>query len=260
MFISDVHLGSSACQADYLLDCLRSIRCETLYLVGDIIDLLAMRKRTHWPETHTAVIEEVIRLARSGTRVVYIPGNHDAELRLLAGSRIAGVEVRRSAVHQMADGRRLLVAHGDEFDAKLPVAAWLRTLGDYGHDFLLRLNSRSNCLRRRLGLDYWPLAAALKSRLGRRYARAFELAAVREVRRRGFDGFVGGHLHVARISTYGRFVYCNDGDWVEHCTALVEDQHGKLSLLRWTEKQQILASTDPRSQCATGPEQPAAAA
>lgn len=194
VFISDVHLGSAACQAGYLLDFLRATECETLYLVGDIVDLIAMRRRTHWPESHTAVIRELLRKARAGTRVVYIPGNHDAELRALAGSRWSGIEIRRSAVHRLDDGRRLLVAHGDEFDDKIPLGPWLRRIGDMGHGLLLGLNRHCNRARRRMGMPYWPLAVKLKSRFGRRYARAFELAVMREMRRRGFDGYVGGHL------------------------------------------------------------------
>lgn len=199
-----------------------------------------MRKRTHWPQSHTAVVRELVRKAREGTRVVYIPGNHDMELRALTGSRWAGIEIRRSAVHAMADGRRLLVAHGDEFDCKVPVGRWLRLAGDLGHALLLMLNRHCNRARRRLGLGYWPLAVALKTRFGKRYARAFELAVVREVRRRGLDGFIGGHVHVAGIRTRGGTIYCNDGDWVEHCTALVESAGGDLSLLQWTERRRVL--------------------
>ena len=245
VFISDIHLGSADCQAGYLLDFLRATQCETLYLVGDIIDLIAMRRRTHWPQSHTAVVKELVRKARAGTRVVYIPGNHDAELRALSGSRWAGIGIRRSAVHRLDDGRRFLIAHGDEFDDRIPLRPILRAAGDLGHALLLRLNRDCNRARRRLGLRYWPLAVKLKERFGQRYARAFELAVMREVKRRGFDGYVGGHLHVAGIRRKGRVLYCNDGDWVEHCTALVEHPGGWLSLMQWTETQRVLMQAAP---------------
>lgn len=242
VFISDIHLGSPACQAAYLLDFLQSIECETLYLVGDVIDLLAMRRRVHWPDSHAAVVQTILDKAAAGTRVVYIPGNHDAALRALAGSQWLGVEVRLNASHYLADGRRFLIAHGDEFDASLKVNRLLHAVGDLGHQLLLFANRHVNFLRRRLGFHYWPVAAAIKARLSgaNRYARAFELAAVRTVRRRGYHGFIGGHVHVARVSVRNRVTYCNDGDWVEHCTSLVEDWRGGLSLLHWSERPYVV--------------------
>lgn len=243
VFISDVHLGSQHCQAEYLLDFLHTVECETLYLVGDIVDLLAMRRRTHWPESHTAVIRAILGKARRGTRVIYIPGNHDAEVGTLAGGRWHGVEIRRRAIHRMVDGRRLMVAHGDEFERRHAVGPIVHAIGDRGHGLLLGLNRWCNLGRRWLGLHYWPLAVRVKNALAasRRYQRAYELHVLREMRRRGLDGFVGGHLHMAGIRVAGGLLYCNDGDWVEHCTALVEDRGGALSLLQWTERQHVLA-------------------
>jgi UDP-2,3-diacylglucosamine pyrophosphatase LpxH len=239
VFISDVHLGTPDCKAGYLLDFLRRTACDTLYLVGDIIDLEAMARRAYWPAEHGAVLAEVLRKAETGTRVVYIPGNHDAALRSLCGSRIAAIEVCFDAVHVGADGRRFRVSHGDEFDPDDDGRDWLHGLGDRGYRFICWANRTFNRLRRRFDLPYLPLSLLAKSRIGRalEYIQAYENRVSKTAFEGGFDGHICGHIHFGAIRTLNGVLYCNDGDWVEHCTALTEDTDGRLELMHWSEQQ-----------------------
>lgn len=241
IFISDVHLGTADCRADYLLDFLRHSHCDTLYLVGDVIDLWAMRKHVYWPSSHSEIVRLFFDLAQRGTRVVYIPGNHDEALRQLAGGTYNGIEILLQAVHMTHDGRRLLVRHGDEFDAIVRCGPLMKVIGDMSYHFLLWLNRQSARLRGRYGRPYWSLSAWLKGRMSgaRRYVERFMLAAVHEAAQNKFDGYVCGHIHVAAIEKIGGVLYCNDGDWVEHCSALVENRDGRLQLLHWADHKRI---------------------
>jgi UDP-2,3-diacylglucosamine pyrophosphatase LpxH len=242
VFVSDVHLGLRDCQAGYLLDFLRSMQCERLYLVGDIIDFENMQKRPWWHADHGEVLAELLAIVARGTRVTYIPGNHDAVLRRFAGQRFAGVDIALDAVHVAADGRRYRVSHGDEHDSASTAPAWLLRLGDVMQGFVCALNRRGNALLRRLGVHYRPLSIMLKSRIGtaRRFIRDFETRVAAAARADGFDGHICGHIHYGRIHDHDGVVYINDGDWVEHCTALVEHGDGALELLHWTERTQRL--------------------
>jgi UDP-2,3-diacylglucosamine pyrophosphatase LpxH len=243
VFVSDVHLGYADCQAEYLLDFLRSLRCERLYLVGDIIDFENMSLRPYWHASHSAVIAEILAIAARGTRVTYIPGNHDALLRNFAGQRFAGVEIALDALHVGADGRRYRVSHGDEFDAESDAPAWLLKLGDVLQGFVCAMNRRCNALRRRFGLRYQPLSILLKTRIGAawRFISDFEKRVAASARSKGLDGHICGHIHYARMQDHDGVLYINDGDWVEHCTGLVEHHDGTLELLHWTEQQLTLA-------------------
>ncbi len=243
IFISDVHLGLRECQAAYLLDFLRSTTCERLYLVGDIVDFENMLLRPYWHADHSAVLREILALAARGTRVTYIPGNHDAQMRRFAGQRFAGIEFALDAVHVGADGRRYLVSHGDEFDSEHTAPAWLARVGDVMQRFVAALNRRGNALRRVLRLDYRTISLAIKLRIGtaRRFIEDFELRVAERARARGFDGHICGHIHRGRIRDDNGTLYINDGDWVEHCTALVEHHDGALELLHWTEQRESLA-------------------
>lgn len=243
VFISDVHLGLADCQAGYLLDFLRSMQCERLYLVGDIVDLENMALRPYWHADHGAVVDEILAIAARGTKVVYIPGNHDAALRRFAGQRFGGVEIVLSAVHVAADGRRYRVSHGDEFDGGHDAPAWLIRLGDRLQGFVCANSRRINALRRRLGLDYAPLSIRIKHAVGRarRFIEDFERRVAADAREHGYDGHICGHIHCGRIADHGGVLYVNDGDWVEHCTALVEHRDGTLELLHWTERRRSLA-------------------
>jgi UDP-2,3-diacylglucosamine pyrophosphatase LpxH len=237
VFISDVHLGTPDCQAQYLLDFLRQTRCEVLYLVGDIVDLEALAIRPYWPPSHSAIIAELVDLARRGTRVVYLPGNHDAPMRAFCGQRLGGIEVAYSAVHIAADGRRYRVAHGDEFDPEHIGRSWLIRIGDSAHRLMLWANRNFNRLRRRLRLAYLPLSIITKSRIAQAllYIHQYEQRVVNSAREHGVDGHICGHIHFGGIREIDGIVYLNDGDWVEHCTALTEDFDGRMELLHWSE-------------------------
>jgi UDP-2,3-diacylglucosamine pyrophosphatase LpxH len=243
VFISDVHLGFRGCSAEYLLDFLRSIETDTLYLVGDIIDLWSLKKTFFWPQAHNNVIRTILGIAKRGTRVVYIPGNHDSVFRDYDGMVFGNVEIRREAIHETADGRRLLVLHGDEFDAVIKASPLLEALGNRAYAFILSLNRYVNFFRRRFGFPYWSIAAYLKHKVKNavQYIANFEQALADEARRRNVQGLVCGHIHRAEITEIDGILYCNDGDWVESCTTLTEDFNGRLSLLRWTETKQVIA-------------------
>ena len=235
VFISDVHLGTRGCKADQLADCLARNHCRTLYLVGDIVDGWRLKYRWFWPEAHNRVVQAVLRKIDAGTRVVYVPGNHDEILRAYCGREIAGIEIVREAMHETADGRQFLVVHGDHLDAAIISAEWLAKLGDRAYTAALQLNECCHLIRRALGLSYWSLSAHLKLKVkdALEYICRFEEAVADDVRARGFDGVVCGHIHHAAIKSIGGIAYHNDGDWVESCTALVEDARGHLEILRW---------------------------
>ena len=235
IWISDTHLGTSGCQAGRLLDFLRRTESDHLYLVGDIIDGWQLKRRWYWHQTHNDVVQKILRKARKGTEVVYIPGNHDEAVRHFLGVAFGGIAIRDEAVHTTARGLRLLVTHGDLFDGVVQYARWLAYLGDRLYTLSLHLNRWLNALRARLGLRYWSLAQFLKHKVKNAvsYIVAFEEALAAEARSRQFDGVVCGHIHQAEIRDIGGILYCNDGDWVESLTALVETAEGDLSILHW---------------------------
>ena len=237
VFISDVHLGTPGCQAEALLDFLRVVDCERLYLVGDIIDGWQLRRRWFWPQAHNDVIQKVLRKVRKGTHVVYVPGNHDEFARRYVQHSFGGVEVVEDCVHLTADGRRLWVMHGDRFDGVVQCARWLAHLGDHLYEFLLELNRHLNSARARMGLPYWSLSRYLKLKVKRAvsFISDFESAVVREARKRGVDGVVCGHIHHAELREFDGLLYANDGDWVESLTALVEHADGRLEIVDWSE-------------------------
>ena len=243
-FISDVHLGSADCQADYLLDFLNQAQFDTLYLVGDIVDLIAMQRRVHFPDSHQAVIRKLQALVKDGVQVIYTPGNHDDFFRGFCGQQFAGITIEEKAVHTTADGRSFLVCHGDQFDQVVRCSPFMLLVGDRAHGFLLRMNRWFNAWRRFKGRPYWSLAGWIKARIGKAQAfiRRFELAALVAAERGHFDGFICGHIHSAGFRRGKHGLYCNDGDWVEHCTALVEDFQGQLSILHWSEHPSIIAT------------------
>jgi UDP-2,3-diacylglucosamine pyrophosphatase LpxH len=235
IWLSDVHLGSRACRINLFLDFLRRTRCETLYLVGDIVDLESLRSSFYWPESHTEALRLLWRKSQEGTRVVYIPGNHDDDLRSLVGAKLGNVTIARQWVHTTEGGRRLLVLHGDEFDALIrapSVAAWL---GAGAYRTLLLLNRFVHWVHDVRGRPYWSLAQHVKGRFAKaqKYMRTFRKACLRAAAERGVDGVVCGHIHGAELTDHDGLMYCNDGDWVESCTALVEHAHGALELLVW---------------------------
>ncbi len=238
IWISDTHLGTPGCNADLLLDFLKSVECETLYLVGDIIDGWQLRKGWYWPTKHNDIVRCVMKAAKHGTRVVYVPGNHDEMFRDYVGLQVGDIELMPEAIHETADGRRLLVLHGDIFDSVVLYARWLAFLGDSAYTLLLKANKWVNLVRRRFGLPYWSLAAHLKKRVKNavQFICNFEEAVAHAAADRGVDGVVCGHIHSAEILQFVLVTYYKDGDGVESCTSLVEHGDGTIEVLDWAER------------------------
>jgi UDP-2,3-diacylglucosamine pyrophosphatase LpxH len=241
IFISDLHLGTRGCRSDLLADFLRGNSCESLFLVGDIIDGWRLRKSWYWDAGHDDVLRQILKIARNGAIVTYVPGNHDEIVRAwvdtlaTGGMAVAGVRLQQQAEHITADGRRLLVMHGDEFDSVVRYAKFLALLGDWAYTVALVLNRWFNAARRRLGYPYWSLSAWLKRQVKEavKAIDRFETALAAEAKSRGFDGVVCGHIHHAEMRMVNGVLYLNDGDWVESCTALVEHHDGRLELIDW---------------------------
>jgi UDP-2,3-diacylglucosamine pyrophosphatase LpxH len=237
VWISDVHLGFSGCKAEFLLDFLHSTRCDQLYLVGDIIDVWCMKKRLYWPQEHNNVVRTLLGKAKHGTRVVYVPGNHDEVFRDHVGLSFGNLSIQNRVIHTTADGRRFLVTHGDEFDTVVQCSKAVALLGTKAYDWLLRLNGVVNQVRRRFGFGYWSLAAFMKHKVKTavQYMSSFESAVAYEAARQRVDGLICGHIHRAEITHVNGVLYCNSGDWVESCTALVELHDGTLELIHWSD-------------------------
>ena len=235
LWISDLHLGTPGCQARALLDFLKHTECETLFLVGDIIDGWQLRRHWYWPQAHNDVIQKLLRKARKGTRVIFIPGNHDEFARKYLQHNFGGIDVAEEWIHETVDGRKLWIMHGDLFDGVIQCAKWLAHVGDSLYEFTLKLNRHLNSLRARMGLPYWSLSKYLKLKVKRAvsYVGDFESAVAREARRRGVQGVVCGHIHHAELRDIDGILYANDGDWVESLTALAEHADGSLEILHW---------------------------
>jgi len=242
VWLSDIHLGSKDCKVDYLIDFLDQVECGTLILVGDIIDLWSLSRKSYWPASHTRVLELICAKALAGCKVVYVPGNHDCTLRRFTFLLPQLVTITKRHQHETADGRSLLVTHGDEFDSAVCLNPLLNKLGDTSYDLLLFLNRSFHRIQRWLGWEYWSLAGYVKSRvhnaniaIGR-----FRHAAKRLARLQGHDGIVCGHIHHPEICNKEGLLYCNTGDWIENCSALTERMDGSLELIRWTESTSVL--------------------
>ena len=248
VFVSDLHLGTRGCRSDFLADFLEQVSCEKLFLVGDIIDGWRLRKTWYWDANHDRVVRAILRLAKHGTEIVYIPGNHDEMFRAWLPAVqevhqfvVAGIEVRRETTHVTASGKRLLVIHGDEFDGVLRYAKFLAHLGDSVYTAALTLNRWFNAARRIMGYDYWSLSQWLKRQVKEavKAVDRFETALSADAQRRGFDGVVCGHIHYAEMRMINGVLYCNTGDWVESCTALVEHSDGRLELVDWASRNRL---------------------
>jgi UDP-2,3-diacylglucosamine pyrophosphatase LpxH len=243
LFISDVHLGTRGCQADRLLDFIRHVDADTIYLVGDIVDGWALRSNWYWPQAHNNVVQKLLRKARKGARIIYIPGNHDEFLRDYYGTHFGGVEVAESTIHTAADGRRYLVTHGDLFDIVIRHARWLAYLGDKAYDAAIAANTVFNKVRRSLGLRYWSLSqwAKYKVKNAVSFIGEFEKTLAAEASRHGLDGVICGHIHHAAVHDDFGFTYINCGDWVESCTAVGEHFDGRFEIVNW-------AKLEPRTE------------
>ncbi|HEX8389284.1 MAG TPA: UDP-2,3-diacylglucosamine diphosphatase [Sphingomonas sp.] len=237
VWISDVHLGTRGCNAPMLIDFLDHVDSDVMYLVGDIIDGWQLKKRFHWPAAHNDVVWRLMKRAKRGTRVVYIPGNHDEMFRQFTGLDFGGVEIRRKTIHETADGRRLLVLHGDEFDAITMGHRWLAHLGDYAYTALMGLNRWVSIARRLAGMPYWSLSKHAKAKVKNAVAfiSKFEEVVAHAAGTRGVDGVVCGHIHTADMRVINGVEYYNDGDWVEGCNALVEHFDGRMEILNWAD-------------------------
>jgi len=236
LFLSDIHLGTRGCQAELLLDFMRFNDAETIYLVGDIVDGWRLRRSWYWSQAHNDVVQKLLRKGRKGARIVYLPGNHDEFLRGYLGTHFGGVDVVDTCIHETADGRRLLIIHGDQFDVVVRHAKWLAHLGDWAYVAALNVNTAVNKVRRFLGFPYWSLSAwaKLKVKNAVNFIGAFEQALSGEARRQGADGVVCGHIHHAALRDIDGISYVNTGDWVESCTAVAEHHDGRLEIIRWT--------------------------
>jgi UDP-2,3-diacylglucosamine pyrophosphatase LpxH len=254
LFISDLHLGMRGCQADQILDFLKAYNPDTLYLVGDIVDGWALKSSWYWPQLHNDVVQKIMRKARKGTRIIYIPGNHDEFLRGYYGTHLGGIEVVKDTVHLGADGRRYLVVHGDLFDLVIKHARWLALLGDKAYDFAIFANTLFNKARRLLGLPYWSLSqwAKLKVKNAVNFIGSFERTLAAEASRHDCAGVICGHIHHAIITTHHGVRYLNCGDWVESCTAIVEHFDGEFELVRWIDRSQTAHAAAPREPALAG--------
>lgn len=235
IWISDLHLGTTGCQAKRLLEFLKATESETLYLVGDIVDGWQLKRRWYWDQTHNNIVQTVLKKAKKGTNVIFVPGNHDEAARQFIELDFGGIKVRDELVHTTADGKRLLVLHGDRFDGVIACAKWLAYLGDSLYTVILKLNQVFNHWRARAGLPYWSLSQYLKLKVKNAvsYITKFEDALAEEARKRGLDGVICGHIHKPEIRDIGGILYCNDGDWVESLSALIEEADGELRLITW---------------------------
>ena len=248
LFISDFHLGTKGAQAEALLEFLRVYDAETIYLVGDIIDGWRLRSSWYWPQTHNDVVQKLLRKARKGARIVYIPGNHDEFLREYCGLSFGDIEIADSIVHHAADGRRYLVVHGDAFDVVVRNARWLALAGDWAYEIALALSSRISKVRRKLGFPYWSLSAWAKARVKNavNFIGNFEETLAAAALKHGVDGVICGHIHTAAMRDFDGFSYLNTGDWVESCTAIVEHDDGRMELVQWQAYSAVLNGTKAR--------------
>lgn len=241
LFLSDIHLGTRGCQADLLLEFLKIHDADVIYLVGDIVDGWRLKRSWYWPQSHNDVVQKLLRKARKGTRIVYIPGNHDEFLRNYYGAHFGGVEVVEKTIHETADGRRFLVIHGDQFDMVVRHAKWLAHLGDWAYSVALGVNTLLNLARRKLGFGYWSLSAwaKLKVKNAVNFIGTYEETLSQEAIKAQVDGVICGHIHHAEIHNKFGIDYMNTGDWVESCSALVEDGNGQFELIYWADESRV---------------------
>lgn len=238
VFISDIHLGTKGCQAEVLLDFLKHCNAQTFYLVGDIVDGWRLKRSWYWPRAHNDVIQKILRKARKGSEVIYVPGNHDEFLRQYHDLAFGDIQIKESPIHTTVDGKRLLVVHGDQYDNVVLYSKWLAFLGDYAYEMLLRLNRPIHKIRSLFGLPHWSLSAYIKLKVKNSvsYISCFEDVVAKDAKEKNVDGVVCGHIHHAEIRQVNGLTYCNDGDWVESCSALVEHWDGRLEIIYWLDR------------------------
>lgn len=235
VFISDVHLGFRGCQADALLHFLHSVETDYLFLVGDIVDFWSLKKYPVWPQKHTNVVRSILGKAKHNTKVIYVPGNHDEAMRDYVGHKFGNVEIHRNYIHTTLLNKKLLVMHGDEFDVVVKHSRMLAKLGSYAYDKLLSLNYLVSAIRKYFDRSYWSLAAYLKHKVKNavEYIGSFERALIHFAKEKNVNGVVCGHIHHAEMRDIDGVLYCNDGDWVESCSSLIEHKDGTLEIVYW---------------------------
>lgn len=241
IFLSDVHLGTRGCQADLLLDFLRDNEADTIYLVGDIIDGWRLKSGWYWPQSHNDVVQKLLRKVRKGTRLIYVPGNHDEFLRDYVGSNFGGIEIVEEIIHETADGRRVLVLHGDKFDVVIRHVRWLAFLGDWAYDLAIFINGHVGRVRRHMGLSYWSFSAWSKKKVKTavNFIGAFQNAVAADAAKHSVNAVICGHIHQPTVEQIGEILYINTGDWVESCSAVVEHFDGRLELVHWASAETI---------------------
>lgn len=252
LFISDVHLGSKAAKTDFLLDFLRTHEADTIFLVGDIVDGWRLKRSWYWPQDCNDVVQKLLRKARKGTRIVYIPGNHDEFLRGFPGTHFGGIEVAERMIHETGDGKKYLVLHGDEFDVVVRNARLLAYLGDWAYDTAIAINFVLAGLRRRLGMPYWSFSSWAKQQVKQavNFIGEFQRVVADEARRNEVDGVICGHIHHAVMEDIDGIHYINTGDWVESCTAIAEHPDGRFELINWGH---LVGASKPEKQLAMVP-------
>ena len=261
IWISDVHLGTRGCNAEMLIDFLDHTDSDTMYLVGDIFDAWQLKKKFYWPASHNDVVWRILKRAKRGTRIIFIPGNHDEMFRQFTGMNFGGVEIRRQHIHETADGRRLLVLHGDEFDTITLSHRWLAHAGDFAYQAMMTLNRWVSVYRRWMNLPYWSLSKYAKAKVKNavEFISNFEEVVAHEAATRGVDGVIAGHIHTADMRAIEGVEYYNDGDWVEGCTALVEHIDGRMEILHWAEEIEVREAQEAAATLAAMPPQSLAA-
>ncbi len=247
LFLSDIHLGTKACQAEHLLEFLKYYNADTIFLVGDVIDFWRIKSSPYWPQSHNDVIQKLLRKVRKGSRIIYIPGNHDEDLRAYCGQHFGGIEFKLQDMHITADGRKFLIMHGDEFDVVIRYVKWLAFLGDWAYVAALGVNTTFNKIRRQFGLPYWSLSAYLKYKVKKavNFIGDFETTLASEARRQEADGVICGHIHHAGMRDINGITYINTGDWVESVTAAAENHDGSFEIIRWSEIMQTMEAEKP---------------
>lgn len=237
LWLSDVHLGSKDCKAEYLLQLLKQVDTESLYLVGDIFDVWALKRRVYWPESHNKVLQQLLKMARDGVNIVYIPGNHDEILKPYSGFHLWDLSIANEYIHIGISGRKMLMLHGDQFDSEVCVGRAYAKLGDHLYDLLLFLNRGLHQVRNWLGYPYWSLASYIKLKINKaqQAINDYQAAVVRYANTKAVDGVVCGHIHQPALELNNKVLYANDGDWVENCTLIAESTQGEIQLLKWDE-------------------------
>ena len=243
IWLSDIHLGNKDCKTDYLLDFLTKNKADTLILVGDIIDLWSLKNKHYWPESHNQIIKLLLEQASAGTRIIYIPGNHDSSVRKFVQYNFGHVELHDTYIHTTASGKRILAIHGDQFDSVVCHNRFHAVVGDVGYDFLLFINRWWHLFQKLRNKPYWSLATYLKSKVDKanQAIERFTHAAINHARQQDVDAIVCGHIHHPSIVQDKEILYLNDGDWIENCTCIAEAFDGELSLISWTDRYQEIA-------------------